>query len=507
MTTIGFLEQDVATILACKGRVVVGFSGGLDSHVLLHLLQNLLGNSHQNRHQDPHQNALQNRQENSIEGARGKEAVQEQGSDSEDHNIKLSTAPTLCALHIDHDLQSESAQWASHCADVCRTLDIPFHCEIVKVSTQGNLEANARQARYTVFEQSLGKQDLLLLGHHLDDQVETAYLQFLRGTKPFGLQGMPKTRPVGLSALLRPMLHLARRDILEYAQTHKLAWIEDPSNAEHHFDRNYLRGELIPLMEKRWPDMKPNIQRYIAKTQSANQLIAEIAEQDFDAIAFSPLSVSLPGLRALSMPRLENVLRFWFGQHQSKSPSDKFINAIVKGLVQPTDSPQMEADPIFRWQGLCLSRNQQAVVLLPEVDEPTYFQGQLLPNTDLRTSELTGPVSTVASLATDGIAHGAGVLRVERVIGAGLSLQEGQCLEIRRRQGGEKLKFERHRSLKNIFQESGVPAVLRDTVPLLYVDDELVGIAAISPIGPMMCIVPARRAGSNEQGWVVEWNL
>lgn len=505
MKMMRFLEQDVATILACKGRIVVGFSGGADSHVLLHLLNNLLENTSDNTPKNP----LVKAKSISKSEKADPEKIDATGrqTDKSKDNRKVVFGPTLCVLHIDHGLQSESTRWASHCAEICRALEIPFHCERVKVRSQGNLEANAREARYTVFEQYLGEEDLLLLGHHLDDQVETAYLQFLKGTKPFGLQGMPKTRQVGRSKLLRPMLHMARHDILGYAQAQKISWIEDPSNAEHHFDRNYLRGELIPVMEQRWPGMKVNILRYIAKTETASALIADIAEEDFNKIALSPLSVSLVGLRALSIPRLENVLRYWFGRQQSKFPSDKFINAIVKDLVQLANDGQMEVDPVFRWQGLSLSRCQQVAVLLPEVVDPKYFQGQLVPMTELGRSESTRSASAGASLPNDGLQHGAGVISVQQRLGAGISLQARQTLEVRKRQGGEKLKFEHHRSLKNIFQESGVPAVLRDNVPLLYLDDELVGIAAINPIGPEMCIVPAYRAGSREQGWVVEWNL
>lgn len=503
MTMMRFLEQDVATILACKGRIVVGFSGGVDSHVLLHLLNNLLENTFDNTAQNP----LVKAKAKSIDKSEEADPERIDVTARQTDNRKVVFVPTLCGLHIDHGLQSESTRWASHCAEICRALEIPFDCERVKVSAQGNLEANAREARYTVFEQYLGEQDLLLLGHHLDDQIETAYLQFFKGTKPFGLQGMPKTRQVGRSKLLRPMLHMARHDILDYAQAHNLAWIEDPSNAEHHFDRNYLRGDLIPVMEKRWPGMKVNILRYISKTETANTLIADIAEEDFNKIAFSPLSVSLAGLRALSIPRLENVLRYWFGRQQSKFPSDKLINAIVKGLVQLTDDGQTEVDPVFRWQGLSLSRCQQAAVLLPEVDDPKYFQGQLVPITEVAMSESTRSASAGALMPNDELQHGPGVISVQQVLGAGIRLQAGQTLAVRMRQGGEKLKFEHHRSLKNIFQESGVPAVLRDNVPLLYLDEELVGIAAINPIGPVMCIVPSYRAGSSEQGWVVEWNL
>lgn len=462
-TKASFLEQDIATLRACNGRIIIGFSGGLDSHVLLHLVDKLLAD-------------LSRESKNPV--------------------------PSILALHVDHGLQPESAQWASHCGETCKTLGVTFCCEKVDVNPQGNLEANARHARYTVFEQHLGKQDLLLLGHHLDDQIETAYLQFLKGTKPFGLEGMPKTRPLGQSRLLRPLLHAERGDILEYANLHQLSWIEDPSNAQHQFDRNYLRGELIPLMEKRWPHMKANIVRYIAKTASANNLIAEIAQQDFEAIAFSPLSVSLSGLRTLSSHRLENLLRYWLGTQQTLSPSDKFINAIVRGLVHKVDAAEPEADPVFRWHGLSLSRVKQTVVLLPEVDEPKYLQGQLLPNVDPNDAHAGAFGST--SIERE---HGAGILRVQQVEGEGIRLLAGQTLEIRCRIGGEKLKFDHHRSLKNIFQESGVPAVLRDNVPLLYLDDELVAIAAISPIGPVMCIVPAYRVGSGEQGWTVEWYL
>ena len=158
--------------------------------------------------------------------------------------------PNVCAVHLDHGLHPDSADWARHCAATASQFGVDFEQRRLTVARGGNLEANARHARYEAWRELLGEEDLLLLAHHADDQAETRLWQFLTGRHP---GGMPGKRDLGRGRLVRPLLGVRQRDIRAYAAHFGLRWIEDPANADLRFDRNYIRHRLMPLVEGRFP--------------------------------------------------------------------------------------------------------------------------------------------------------------------------------------------------------------------------------------------------------------
>lgn len=183
----------------CGSRLWVGFSGGVDSTVLLHALRSF---------------------------------------------------PGTVAVHIDHGLDPASAAWARHCATVARELGVAFESRSVRVESHGNRGDSARRARYGVWKGLLATGDVLALAHHADDQAETRVWQLLTGREP---GGMPAARHLGAGSVARPLLVVRRRDILDYARRHDLRWIEDPSNADLDLDRNWIRHRIMPRIEARHP--------------------------------------------------------------------------------------------------------------------------------------------------------------------------------------------------------------------------------------------------------------
>ena len=190
------------TPLTDAARWVVAFSGGLDSTALLHLLL-----------------AWRER--------RGK-------------------APAIAALHINHQLQAAADDWQAHCRSHCADLDVAF--QALCVDTQGSGEAAARDARYRAFEHYLQPGDVLMLAHHLDDQVETFFLRLLRGAGLEGLSAMPASRPLGDARLARPLLHLTRAELAHYVNERGWRHIDDPTNADASIDRNFLRHQVLPVV-------------------------------------------------------------------------------------------------------------------------------------------------------------------------------------------------------------------------------------------------------------------
>ena len=200
----------------------------------------------------------------------------------------------LAAIYVDHGLQAASAGWGKHCARSCRDLDVPFR--VLKINARPapgeSPEAAARRARYAALAVELEPDAALLTAHHRDDQAETLLLQLLRGAGPHGLAAMPAAARLGQGWLLRPLLDLDRADLLAYAHEHGLRWIEDASNADTGFDRNYLRHRILPLLRERWPAANRTLARsarWCAET--ADWLDAEAAA-DLDPHRRSPPRLS-----------------------------------------------------------------------------------------------------------------------------------------------------------------------------------------------------------------------
>ena len=212
---LGALEEHAATLREAS-HLYVGFSGGKDSHSLLHALA-----------------ALSER----------------------------SALPSITAIHVNHGLHPDADLWEQHCRDVAQDLDVEIKVESVAVGSDASLEAQARNARYGVFERYMAKGAILLLAHHLDDQVETVMFRLIRGAGPAGLSGIPRSRPLGAGTILRPFLGISRSEIEDYASAFSLESIEDPSNEDTALDRNFLRHQVLPLIAERWPGYRSGIAR------------------------------------------------------------------------------------------------------------------------------------------------------------------------------------------------------------------------------------------------------
>ena len=256
--------------------VVVGYSGGLDSHVLLIAAQRW---------------------------------CRERGA-----NIR--------AVYIDHGLQADSEDWARHCRGICETIGITFESVSVKVeSGHGKSpEEAARNARYTVLGQHMQRGDLLLTAHHAHDQAETLLLQLLRGAGVQGLASMPECKPFATGRQLRPLLNLTRTELELAATAMQLHWVEDSSNRDNRYDRNYLRQQILPLLSSRWPAAVEGLGRSAAHAAQAAALLHELAAED---IALQSDTLDIAILQALPAARLMNALRAWICLlYTSPSPRD-----------------------------------------------------------------------------------------------------------------------------------------------------------------------------------------
>jgi tRNA(Ile)-lysidine synthase len=400
-------------------RLVVAFSGGLDSTVLLHALSSA---------------ALD--------------------------------VPIL-AVHVDHGLQSDSEQWRAKCEVIAADFAVEFRSERVHLDdfrAQG-VEAAAREARYHVFASHMQAGDWILSAHHRDDQAETLLLNLVRGAGPAGLAGIAKVRPFGEGWLARPLLQFSRSDLQDYATLHDLSWLEDPSNIDQRFDRNFLRHEILPKLESRWPEAARCLQRSSTIASDAATLLDELAEVDVVALSNDERGeridrLRIDGLGTLSLARQRNVLRYAVRRMALPLPSAAHVDRVLNEVVAARE----DAEPVVRWQGAEIRRYRNFLYLLAADDSSAPDDQGLLSTSDAVQ-----------------LHNGLGILRLEFGAGEGLStamVEHG--LELRYRHGGEKFKpiGQAHtKQLKKLLQEAGIVPWMRDRIPLLFSGGELVAVA------------------------------
>ncbi|MDS4021244.1 MAG: tRNA lysidine(34) synthetase TilS, partial [Candidatus Competibacter sp.] len=363
-------------------HLVIGYSGGLDSHVLLHLLA-----THRDRWPER----------------------------------------TLEAIHVDHGLQAASVTWGEHCARVCRELNVPFR--VLKVDARPEAgespEAAARRARYAALAAELDFGAALLTAHHRDDQAETLLLQLLRGAGPRGLAAMPAASHLGQGWLLRPFLDIDRAELLAYAREHGLRWIEDASNQDTGFDRNYLRHRILPLLRERWPAANRTLARSAwLCAETADWLDVEAATDLARAATERPDALSVPALRALNEVRQRNLLRYWLRQLELPAPDARQLRHLLHDVLAAAG----DRNPCIRWPGAEVRRYRDRLYAMPPPKPHDPRQTIIWRSTAEGWPLLDLP--------------GVGQLRMREAIGRGLrsEILAGGSLIVGFRQGGERFR-------------------------------------------------------------------
>ena len=373
----------------------------------------------------------------------------------------------LSAIHIEHGISPNAKQWSDFCQNYCDTLGVPltvFRLNIKKQS-QVSLEAAARQARYTIFRELSA--DFVVLAHHLDDQVETLQLQLLRGAGLRGLSAMPVMRLLsraGNVKLLRPLLGVTRDTIQDYALQNKLMWVSDESNDDTTYHRNFLRHQIFPLLEQRYPAYRETLARTSRHVSEAVQLLDVLAENDTHTVMVAG-EIDLERLRKLDFLRAKNLLRYIFSQHDITQPSTIKLEEILRQLW--TVKPDNHLHLSFGEIEIRLFKN--VVKLLPRTkfhdlgqDQLFYWHGE--------------PDWLIESLG--------GVIKWTNSIGIGINTKKlmDNPVAVRLRKGGERFQpncKRPRRSLKKIFQEAAIPEWERNNLPLLLSGDRLVWVAGI----------------------------
>ena len=401
------------------GRYCVAYSGGLDSHVLLLLMTQL-------REQD--------------------------------------TRFELRAVHIDHGLQADSAGWADHARQVCHDLNVPLDVRHAQYGVDNDArllgpEASARMARYAEFSAGLRKDEHLLLAQHAEDQAETFLLQALRGSGPDGLSGIPRKRHFGEGYMGRPLLTCSQASLRALARYHSLDWVDDPSNEDHRYDRNYLRHAIMPLLKSRWPAAAETLSRSALRSAAASQSLLTLAQQDLAKIRIRGTSeLSLSAIGALPRERAFTALRLYVRQRGLRMPRLQDLMQVMTDLVEA----RHDSAGIVNVRDYVFRRHRDSLYLLPPQARVEPFRYLWEAPFEPLTIQETGLILTRQLCEEQGIA-----MPLEGTI------------SVKSRAGGELIKLGEpafHKAVKKVLQESSIPPWVRDSIPLLYIEGRLAAI-------------------------------
>jgi tRNA(Ile)-lysidine synthase len=397
------------------GGILVGFSGGLDSSVLLHALASLA-------------------------------AARERG---------------LRALHVNHGLHARSADWAAHCSAFAAQLAIPFIATTATVAAAGKgIEDAARDARHRIYAEHLHPGEALALAHHADDQAETVLLKLLRGAGPQGLGGMRVQRDFGSGRLWRPLLNLPRELLRDYAHAHGLRWIEDPSNLDTRLRRNFLRSEILPRLTQRWPDATVAIAHSAAWARAAADFVDDHAQRALAQVqGVDPATLNWRDWLQLPGALRDPVLRLWLRARGYEEPAHFHVAELERQLRGAAD----DRAPCVRWEQCELHRYRDRL----------YAMRPIAPVDAGWNASWTGSPVALPAGGTLALLDGAGsAVTVPHT--ASLTLHYRRGGERIKPAGSAHT-----RELRLLLQEGGIPPWERDRIPLISMNGELIAVAGL----------------------------
>lgn len=411
------------------------------------------------------------------------------------------------ALHVHHGLSSNADAWAEQAKQLCEQISLQFavdiECIVERVDLvfkSSGIEQAARIARYQVFEQHCEKNDFLLQGHHLDDQLETFFMRALRGSGLTGLAGIPFQRPLSRHndcQIIRPFLNIEKKQIIEYAIIHDLTWVDDESNLDTRYDRNWWRNDLLPQIWQRYPDKKQTLARSINTVRDEQQLLQDLIIEKINyhsKLQEKPLihpalqqvphfNISL--IQYLDQTKFFSYIRAWLAQYVDLLPSATHMPIIYNELVLASS----ESTPIFTWGEQSLCRYKNCLYLI---------------NTSInakKTVEITPDKNKIINWQGESINWQAGQILCSQTRQAH-SLTPG-IYTIRGWQAGDVAKpFGRStRKMKKWWQDFQVPAWAREHWPIIVNQED--AIVAV----PSLFVCDSYVVDSGQCGWSVEYKL
>lgn len=398
-------------------RIGIAYSGGLDSTVLLHLIAN-----------------------------------------------RIESKEKINALHINHSISPDSDNWEEFCNENAKSLGVQFSSYKLN-KLQDPSEDDLRKIRYEKFKEWANNKDLILTAHHKDDQVETIFFRILRGTGLHGLKGIPEWRKDRYINYHRPLLGFSKKQLREYADANKLQWIEDESNKDISISRNFIRNNLIPKINEKWPNVEKSILHLSSEATKSNNILRSVAKEDLEKISSKKNYYDFNKYLALPSERADNLLYFLINHELDLEANSSYLKEIKKSLSHSNNLDNI-AFPLTdsKNRKLYKLRVLDGEICILSEGEFDALDSSYISNWDL-SSRLEIP---------------SGSLTTEKVNGKGIDvLYLDQKIHVKGRSGGERCRpFGRNKSqkLKKLFQEYEIPLWQRDRMPLIYIGGKLAAV-------------------------------
>jgi len=451
-------------------RLCVAYSGGLDSSVLLHLANNFCT----------------------------------------EYSNNYQRQISVCALHVNHHISKNSDMWEKHCQEVCESYRCDFLSRSVTIDKKSNIENQAREKRYQFFEEACGDKDVLLMAHHLNDQTETLLFRFFRGSSSKALVGIRQQRylnPQSLVKIFRPLISVDKVTLEAYAKTNSLSWVEDESNQDKKYARNFIRNLLLPSIREYWPTIDENLARSARFFSETEDLLKDLAELDFrELLNQEPSllrwgdSLSLENFHHLSLARKKNVLRFWMAGKHIDLPSETRLAE----LIHFADDLERESAGEVRWKYDdfdAVFRVFEKQLFFHCIAHCTEHCMAPLENEAEREEYLTLD-EQVWNLNEQATFDCGGYRYHAKRSTQGTLLLNTAVLSVRFRVGGERCKplgRSHSQTLKKLFQEYRIPPWERESAPLFYENEKLVAVADF-----WVCEGAAANGYQEDSLWLIE---
>jgi tRNA(Ile)-lysidine synthase len=370
------------------------------------------------------------------------------------YECRETLAAPIHALHFHHGLQAEAGDWQSHCKQFCEQRGIPFHSEQLNVSggNGDSLEQAARNARYRAVARIIGPDELYLTAHHAEDQAETLFLNLMRGSGIEGLAGIPEIRNLEPGWVARPLLDIRRNELVAFLEERKIGWLEDPSNQDKRFDRNYLRLELFPLLERRWPGISQRLERTARNARATSSALSIFIETQSGDLLQDRLKMPVHKLLELSHEMQPLILRQWLRRHEVPMLPESRLREFLAQLA----SAQLDNMAEVQWEGWMIKHYRQDLWL------------------HRRNPDLACPQLEWTSGAELDVGPDAGTLNLE-----GVATEIPPGWTVGPRTAGARIRTIEHgpsQKLKHFFQSSSIPPWVRKGIPVLYWDGEPVAL-------------------------------
>ena len=365
------------------------------------------------------------------------------------------------AVHVHHGLSQNADSWAQQCKTWCQDAQIDLVVERVELALTGrSVEESAREARYQALAKHIEAGDVLLTGQHSDDQLETFLLALKRGSGPKGLSAMAKSMPFAEGTIVRPLLTVTRAEIEHYADNQGLSWVEDESNRDTRFDRNFIRHQVTPILRQRWPHIANSVQRSSELCAEQEALLEELLSEKLRTVLVADDRLSIDALAAQSERVRRQLIRMWLARLGQKMPSRDHLNKIWSQVALA----RQDANPILNLSQGQIRRSGSDLFWLEAVKDISTWQQDIGLEQIVELPEQLGTLQLTA--ATSGQL-------------SATALADGQLRVMFNPEGLSAHPSERghSRKLKKLFQEYGVPSWQRRRLPIVMCDERVVAIA------------------------------